>query len=164
MLMQEATPKMVAAWKDTFEKYRDKLRPNRKTGAEVVAYLNGKYPLRELCDDEAKQVVIDNVLLNEPFASRLPEGSAPSAVAFLVENEGAGKALYEAQDDIFKGIEIFVGVELLSGFFSVEGSSLLWDELYAFRGLDEADLQNYYCVAEYVACLKRFNLLEKTLR
>ena len=40
----------------------------------------------------------------------------------------------------------------------VEGTSLLWDELYAFRGLDAQDLENYVCVAEYIACMQRFSL------
>ncbi|PKP63241.1 MAG: hypothetical protein CVT86_05735 [Alphaproteobacteria bacterium HGW-Alphaproteobacteria-8] len=30
----------------------------------------------------------------------------------------------------------------------------------AFRGLDAEDLENYYLVAEYVACLRRFGLLD----
>ena len=55
----------------------------------------------------------------------------------------------------FRGRPIFVGIELLSGFFCVEGSSLLWDELYVRRGLDRQDLQSPYCVAEYLACLQR---------
>ncbi len=38
----------------------------------------------------------------------------------------------------------------------VEGSSELWNELFAFRGLDEEDLKNYYLVAEYISCLKQF--------
>jgi len=54
-------------------------------------------------------------------------------------------------------------VELNSGYFLVEGSSLLWDELFAFRGLDEEDLKNYYLVAEYVACLRRFDRLDRVL-
>jgi len=41
----------------------------------------------------------------------------------------------------------------------VEGSSMLWDELCAFQGLDAKDIENYYCVAQYISCLKRFNKL-----
>jgi hypothetical protein len=40
---------------------------------------------------------------------------------------------------------------------------MLWDELYAFQGIDEADIQNPYCVAQYIACLKRFKLLQGVL-
>ena len=31
----------------------------------------------------------------------------------------------------------------------------LWDELCAFQGLDEADLQNSYCVAQYISLLEK---------
>lgn len=94
----------------------------------------------------------------------MPAGATPSVATFIVENTGAGKVLYENQDRIFKGNSIFVGIDLESGYFCVEGSSMLWDELYAFQGLDENDIQNYYRVAEYISCLKRFGLLEHVLR
>jgi hypothetical protein len=84
-------------------------------------------------------------------------------VAFLVEDSAAGKDLYAAQEDVFSGCGIFVGVDLVTGYFHVEGSGLLWDELYAFRGLDAMDIQNYVCVAQYILCLKRFGLLEDTV-
>jgi hypothetical protein len=64
---------------------------------------------------------------------------------------------------MFRGRAIIVAVELHSAYFMVEGSSLLWDELFAFRGLDEEDLANYYLVAEYIGCLKRFGLLDEVL-
>lgn len=56
-------------------------------------------------------------------------GAELSAITFIVENHGNGKFLYENQGEVFKGNNIFVGVELESGFFCVEDSSLLWDEL-----------------------------------
>jgi len=163
MLMQEATPEMVERWKEVWNKYKSKLLPNRKSGKEVVEYLKNKYLLEELHDDNAKQVVIDNVLYNKSYADKLPNGREPSAVTFVVQNEDKGKLLYENQDEVFKGNNVFVGVELESGFFYVEGSSLLWDELYVFQGLDEKDIQNYFCVAEYISCLKKFGLLETSL-
>ena len=39
----------------------------------------------------------------------------------------------------------------------MEGSCLLSDEIYAFQGIDEFDLKNYVRVAEYIACIKKFN-------
>jgi hypothetical protein len=163
MLMQEATPEMVERWIEVWNKYRDKLLPNRKSGKEVVEYLKNKYLLEELHDDNAKQVVINNILYNKPYADKLPMGVEPSAVTFVVKNKDNGKFLYENQDESFKGNNIFIGVELESGFFCVEGSSLLWDELYVFRDLDEKDIQNYFCVAEYISCLKKFGLLGSAL-
>lgn len=160
MLMQQPTLEMVERWKDVWREYKDKLLPNRKSGIEVVEYLKNKYILKELNDDNAKQVVIDNLIYNKSLADKLPMGVETSVITFVIENKSRGKFLYENQDEIFKENDIFVGVELESGFFCVEGSSLLWDELYAFQGLDEKDIQNYFCVAEYISCLKKFGLLE----
>lgn len=163
MLMQKPTPEMIESWKAVWNEYKDKLLPNRKSGKEVVKYLKNKYLLEELHDDNAKQVVINNVLYNTCCSDKLRRGVEPSAVTFILENKDRGKFLYENQDEIFKGNSIFIGVELESGFFCVEGSSLLWEELYAFQGLDEKDIQNYFCVAEYISCLKKFGLLESIL-
>lgn len=163
MLMQEATPEMIEQWKSIWNEYKDKLCSNRKSGAEVVQYIAEKYPLRKLYDEKAEQVVIGNVLLNKPLAEKLPKGKQPSPVTFIIENIDEGKQLYREQNEIFDGSEIFVGIDLESGFFCVEGSSLLWDELYAFQGLDEMDIQNYFCVAQYISALKRFQLLDNVL-
>ena len=48
-----------------------------------------------------------------------------------------------------------VGIDTVTGFFTVEGSTLLWDELCAARGLDEKDVQNAVSVAQYVAARER---------
>lgn len=163
MLTRKATPEMVKEWKETAARYRPRLCPNRKPGTEIIAYLTGKYPVRELPVESVSETIADNLLLNEFNAGKLPAGKTPEAVGFLIENTGAGKHLYETQDAIFRGKPIIIGVELNSGYFMVEGSSLLWDELFAFRGLDEEDLKNYYLVAEYVACLRRFDRLDRVL-
>jgi len=163
MLMQEATQEMLEAWKVTWNEYKDRLLLNRKSSAEIVEYLKDKYLLTDIHDDKWLKVVTENVLNNEPLAEKLPAGTTPSPVAFFVKNSGKGKALYENQDEGFKEIKIFVGIDLASGFFCVEGSSMLWDELCAFQGLDEKDIQNPYCVAEYISCLKRFGLLNQVI-
>lgn len=163
MLMQAATPEMVERWKAVHREYGHRLCPNRKTGAEVAAYLAGKYPLTEQQDNSAIKVVARNVLDNRCLAEKLPPGASPSPVAYIVRNEGSAGMLYDNQDECFKGMEILAGIDLASGYYTVEGSSLLWDELCAYQGLDEQDLKNCYCVAEYVDCLRRFGLLEKTL-
>lgn len=164
MLTREPTPEMIQAWKAAWNQYKDKLRLGRKSGAEMAGYLAGRYPLRPVEEETAKQAVIDNVIHNQPFAGKLPEGAAPSPVVFVVKNSAAGTSLYENQDEIFKGCAITVGIDLASGYYCVEGSSLLWDELCAFQGLDEKDLLNFYSVAAYVSCLERFGLLEDGLR
>jgi len=163
MIMQETTPEMVEKWKSIFSEYKTKLYPNKKPTLDIIKYIKHKYPLIELADKKWSQIVVDNLLQNECYAEKLPVGKMPVAIVYSVKNSGTGKILYEKQDDIFNGINIVFGVELETAFFTVEGSSLLWDELFAFRGLDEVDLNNYYLVAEYITCLKKFNMLDSVL-
>ncbi|MCL2368700.1 MAG: hypothetical protein FWC72_06860 [Oscillospiraceae bacterium] len=163
MLRQEPTPEMIAEWKIVWQTYKDKLRPNRKSGADIVTYLTDNYPLRELHDKSATQVIIDNVVLNAYSAEKIPNGMVPSAVTFFVENIAAGKKLYDEPDELRGGSAIFVGVELASGYYHVEGSSLLWDELCAFQGLDETDIENFFCVAQYIEAIKQFGLYDEIL-
>lgn len=155
MLMQEPTPEMVRTWRETYDTYRPKLNPNNKPIQDVIAYLKQNYPVRERTEQNLLPVIIDNVTLNEYYAHKIPSGKPPLAQVFQIENTGKGKSLYENQDEIFKGCTIIVGFELESGYFMVEGSSRLWDELFVYRGLDEDDLNNYYLVAEYVACIQK---------
>ena len=163
MLMQEATPEMVDTWKSVYAEYRARLTPNRKPAQQIIDYLKGQYPVAEVTDENWKQIVIDNVMSHECHSEKLPAGRAPTAVVFFIQNTGAGKRLYEKQDALFKAQTIFAGIELETGFFHVEGSRELWDELFAFRGLDKTDLCNFYLVAEYVSCLKRFGMLNEVL-
>jgi hypothetical protein len=155
MLMEEPTPEMVQSWKETYNTFRPGLKPNRKPIRDVIVYLKENYPVIERTEENLLQVVIDNVILNEYSAHKIPPGKTPLPHVFQIENTTAGKRLYENQDDVFKGCDIIVGFELESGYFMVEGSSQLWDELFVYRGLDEEDLNNYYLVAEYVACVQK---------
>jgi len=154
---------MVKAWKETYEEYRSRLSPNKKTGLELVTYLTQKYSVTELNEDTLKQVVVDNIILNKGNATKLSEGKVPAPKVFLIENTGAGTHLYENQDQVFTGIKIIVGIDLETAYFIVEGSGLLWDELFAFRGLDEDDLHNFYLVAEYIACVQKFGMLDNVV-
>ena len=163
MQTTRATQEEVASWKRIYAEYKPKLKPNRITGAALFAYLESLYPLKPLDDARANQLVVSNILENNCFAQDLPPDALPEPVCCTIERTGAGVKLYDSQDEIFSGIDIFVGIDLTSWYFTVEGSSLLWDELYAHRGLNESELENFYCVAEYISCLKRFGLLEETL-
>ncbi len=119
--------------------------------------------MQQLHDDAATRVVTDNVLHNAHLAMKLPACTVPAAVTFIVERFGAGEALYRNHDEVFKGNRTFAGVDLGSGCFFVEGSSLLHDELRAFQGLDAADIRNYFLVAGYISSLRRFDLLERVV-
>ena len=77
MLTTPPTPELIAHWQSVFKTYQSRLVPNRKSTAQVIAYLA--------------------------------------------------------------------------------------DELVAFAGLDQADLHNYYLVANYIACLEKFDLLAEVV-
>ncbi|MDU5111897.1 MAG: hypothetical protein E6248_15785 [Clostridium sp.] len=159
MLMEEATPEKVIEWKEIWKEYKNILVSNRRTGEELVKYIKERYILRELNDKKAKEIVKSNILKNIVYANKLSEGQSPKILTFIIENRDEGCCLYEKQDDIYIGTEIFIGVDIESGFFHVEGSSLLWDELMAFKGLDEEEIQNYFSVAMYILSLKRFQII-----
>lgn len=154
---------MITQWKDTYDTYKSRLKPNQKPASEIVAYLTRTYPATELTNETVQQVAVDNIILNECHSRKLPAGKTPVPKVFLIEKTGAGTYLYENQDDVFKGTRIIVGIDLETAYFMVEGSSLLWDELFAFRGLDKDDLQNFYLVAEYISCLQKSGTLNSVL-
>lgn len=155
MLLHEPTPEMVVRWKETYNAFRPRLTPNNRPIGEVTRYLKNTYPVTELKDQKYLQVVIGNVTLNNQYAEKIPAGKTPIVQVFQIENTGSGKTLYENQDELFRGTPIIAGFEHESGYFMVEGSSRLWDELFVYRGLDSVDLDNFYLVAEYVECLKK---------
>lgn len=165
MITQEPTKEMLEAWKRIWTDYKGKLLPNRAGGAALLDYLQAHYRLTEIYDEDAHKVISDNAVSSE----KLENGAAPIPRAFFLENKDAGKKFYlpENKDsvDLWGGdIErIFVGIDMSSGIYLVEGSTLLWDELCAVQGLDESDLQNFVCVAQYIICLKRFGRLDAVI-
>ena len=163
MQTKQPTEKDISHWKALFSAYQPRLKPNRISGAQLYEYLTAQYSTIPLQDARLQKIVSDNITKNECFCRELPTGVSPDPVCCKIARAGDAEALYASQEAIYAGCDIIVGIDLVSGYFLVEGSSLLWDELYAQRGLNEADLSNYYCVAEYISCLTRFGLLEQVL-
>ena len=169
MITQPVTSETLAEWKALWMQYKDRLRPNRKTGTQVLEYLRRNYSLTEITDPAALAVVTGNVTDNEYLREKLPVGASPIPRAFYLNNAGQGRKFYctarQSGEEADAPARLFVGVDLASGFFHVESSdpkrsALLWDELCAFRGVDEKDLQNYIIVAQYLLALERFGKLE----
>ncbi len=163
MITKKPTPEILTEWKNIFEQYKDLLQPNRKSGTELLDYLQSNYSLTEITDEEILSVISENVSRNDFFAEKLSSGQLPLPKAFYLENVGNGHKFYlsENQDqlDLWGGeiTKIFVGIDLSSGFYLVEGSTMLGDELRAFQGVDEKDLENYVVVADYIRALQRFD-------
>ncbi|MDO5294855.1 MAG: hypothetical protein Q4F05_19140 [bacterium] len=135
MVMKKVTPDMIKEWKRIYEENRNLLLPNRKSGIELERYLKTHYVITPIIDREADKVVLENIIENEIFRDKLPKGVMPNPVTYYV---GESK--------------VFVGIDLVTGYFYVEGSEKIHDELFAYRGLDDKELDNYYLVAEYVRC------------
>lgn len=153
MLTERPTEEMIAEWQEIHKAHRSHMQPNRKSGTELIAWLCAHYPVTELHDQELLEMVTLSVMENAHYAEKLPEGISPKPRAFRIENTGTGAELYEIQEDIWAECAyILVTLEEVTGEFFVEGSCKLWDEMFAFRGLDAADLENYYLVAEYIKC------------
>lgn len=157
MILGPGSKEKVCEWREIHNRYRNVLTPNRKSGAEVLAYLHRRYVLEELYDEKALLVISETVLNNTFHKQKLPPNSQPKPKAFILKNEGNGTVLYENQEDIWGNCPIFVGVDLTSGYVQVEGSCFLHDEIYAFQGVDAYDIENCVRVADYVDCLQKFN-------
>lgn len=88
---------------------------------------------------------------------KAPVRSFSTAESLSCGKRRKGIRLYKKQEPVFRGIyPILLGIDMASGCYQVEGSALLWDELCAFQGLDKMDIQNPYCVWQYIDCLRRF--------
>lgn len=150
VLTHQITEDEVQEMHSVWEAWHTRLIPCRRSGAELIAWLQKNYPVTEFFEEEALACVRDNVLLNEHSREKLPEGAQPQPRAFWVENTGSGAALYTPALQEF-GIEwIFVGIDEVTGEFQVEISETLWDAMFVFRGLDARDIANPFMVWQYV--------------
>ena len=141
MLTTEPTIEMIQEWKCIYNENRDKLKPNRKSGAEINDYMCNKYRFEKLDSLSFHDVVEFNIMKNESNREKLPQGAVPQIVA------------YKAKDS-----SVLVGIDLVTGFFHIEGKDInrvaeIYDDLFLFRGLDETDIKNYFLVAQYIQCL-----------
>ena len=157
MIFGPASRERLSEWREIHKRYKDKLTANRKSGTEVLEYLQNKYLLDEFNEERAFRVVYEAVFNNEFHKQKLPPNSQPEPKTFILRNEGYNKLIYDKQEDIWEGCPIFIGIDLNSGYVQIEGSCLLYDEIYAFQGIDEYDIENCVRVAEYIDCVKRFN-------
>lgn len=164
MITQKVTKAKLDEWKKIWLQYRNTLKPNKKSGIELLEYLQNNYIMTEVYDQYLLDTIFDNVTMNIHYREKLPRGGVSSPRAFLLENVGVNKKLYCSQETSDKKItEIFVGIDIESGFYMVEGCTMLFDEVCAFIGLDEKDLENYVCVAQYIRSLTIVEKLEEVL-
>ena len=136
MILSELTPEKIAEMKRVYEAYRPLLHPNRKSGAEVDAYFRSSYPYQQLNDYAFQSAAAANIMENEHFYAKLQDSTQPDIRCYRTSN-------------------VFVGIDLVSGAFHVEAVDMaaaipVYNDLFVFRGLDEADLTNFVLTSEYV--------------
>ncbi len=130
------TTAQLRHWKEIYAAHRPGMQPDRKTGAEVSAYLQEQYPCEPLNDPAFTETVTYNIMENEHSRRKLPEGMQPDIAAYHIGG-------------------VLVGIDLVSGEFHVESEdteqiAAIYDDLFLFRGLDAEDLDNYFLTAQYV--------------
>lgn len=159
MIVGPASVEQVKEWRRIHKEYAPRLLPNKKSGAQVVEYLKSKYLLKEIKESRFLKIVSGNVLENDFWCNKL-EGSQPHPICFFLENEGLGKEIYATREECWKDCSespIFIGIDLTTGYIHIEGSTRLYDEIYAFQGVDKYDLANCVRVADYIECLEKYN-------
>lgn len=138
MLTSKATPEMLQEWKRIYEQNRKGMTPNRKSGIDVDKYFREKYNPDPFPNAAFKDVVQSNILEDDFCRAKLPSGLLPEIKTYQLPND------------------VYVGIDLSSGFFHVESESTeemakVYDDLFLYRGLDEADLENVFLVAQYIS-------------
>lgn len=155
MITKQVTEAKLMEWKKIWLEYKDILKPNRKSGEKVLAYLQEKYQLIEIFDKEKLDTITYNVMNTIHYKEKLKNHALPIARAFLLENTLKNKAPNNGNSSTEDKDMIFIGIDMLSGYYMVEGSEILYDEICAFVGLDKKDIDNYVCVALYVNSVNR---------
>lgn len=136
MITREVTTTVLEKWKEIFEDHAFSMAPNRKPGKELDIYFKSNYSFQTMKSDKIKQVLIANITTNEYLREKLPQGVAPQIQCYTVGN-------------------VRIGIDLVSGGFHIECEEIdeaipIYDDLFVYRGLDEADLKNYVMVGQYV--------------
>ncbi len=56
---------MINEWKEIFNQYKDKIKPNKKEGLDIIKYLQNNYSSTEIQNDELESIVESNIKDNE---------------------------------------------------------------------------------------------------
>lgn len=164
MSEQNFTADDVKEWKKVYNEYRDLLLPDMKSSGEVISYVTGKYVTEKINSELYENTVTYNIVNNDFFREQIPEGKSPVSYIYKIKNTAKGIQLYENREKIFSGTDIIFGIELLTCYIYVEGSSELYDEIFAYRGLNEKEINNFYLVSKYISCLKKYGILNKIIK
>lgn len=158
MIFAPATKELVKEWKYTHSIYASKLKPNKVNAEKIVKFIKDRYNVKEVVDQELLNGISNCIVENSFFAQKLKNDSAPRIVAFTIINDEKSSALYNSQESMWEKCPIFVAIDFETGYIQVEGSCELYDELFAFQGLDKCDIENIVRVSDYISCIKKYNI------
>lgn len=136
MITEKVTDEQLKSWKESFEANSASLVANRRLGEEVDRYFTEKYSPEAFASERFIEVVRGNLMLNEFSREKLSAGTAPDIKAYRLG-------------------DVVVGIDIETGFFHVESAEIdkaarIYDDLFVFRGLDDADMKNYVLVGQYI--------------
>lgn len=138
MIISAVTREQLAHWQQIYRLYGSSLQPNRISGAALDKYFREKY----------QPVVTTNIAFQEVVLRNAQENDSLTDISKIV--------VYILND------EIYVGIDLISGFFQVECEDIskmasIWDDLFVTRGLSARDLENYVLTAQYILLSRKSN-------
>lgn len=158
MIFAPATKELVKEWRYTHSMYASKLKPNKINAEKIVKFIKDRYNVKEVVDHELLNGISNCIVNNSFFAQKLKNDSLPRIVAFTIMNDEKSSELYNSQESMWRKCPIFVAIDFETGYLQVEGSCELYDELFAFQGLDKYDIENIVRVSDYISCIKKYNI------
>ena len=157
MIFAPATKELLEEWKQTHSIFASKLKPNKKDAKSVVEFITDKYNVEWVLDENLLNGISDCIIANRFISQKLNNDSKPRIVAFTIIKDEKSYTLYNNQESMWEKCPIFVAIDLETGWLQVEGSCELYDELFAFQGLDKLDIENIVRVSDYISCIKKYN-------
>ena len=91
MIVQEPSKERLEEWKSTWMKYKELIKPNRRTGLELLEYLQSHYSLTKIFDADALDAIRYTVTMNKPLSEKLPDGLLPHRGRFTWKMLGREK-------------------------------------------------------------------------
>lgn len=141
MITTKLSNEKLKEYRKLYIECRNSLKPNRKSGQEVDRYFVDTYNATRVENPIFKKVVEYNILTNDFKREKLPLGTRPDVNVYMLD-------------------DVLVGIDVVSGEFHVECRDIdrmseIYDNLFAFRGLDKDDLKNFVLVGEYIKCTEK---------
>ena len=138
--------------------YASKLKPNRINAEKIVKFIKDRYNVKAVVNHELLNGISNCIVENSFTSQKLKEDSKPRIVAFTIIKDEKSSTLYNSQESMWDKCPIFVAIDLETGYLQVEGSCELYDELFAFQGLDKWDIENIVRVSDYISCIRKYNI------